>query len=65
MALYGVYWVLCIRSAWAVRDFYRPLFGVSALGAVLPVVVWYDRLRSASRTGGTLFWESESMRVIA
>jgi len=40
MILYEVYWIRYFRSARTVRDFYRPLFGIPAPGATLPVIAF-------------------------
>jgi len=40
MVLYEVYWVRYFRSKQIVNDFYRPLFGIPAPGAVLPVAAF-------------------------
>ena len=40
MVLYEVFWVRYFRSKQTVTDFYRPLFGIPAPGATLPVVAF-------------------------
>ena len=40
MVLYEVYWIRYFRSEQTVNDFYRPLFGIPAPGAVLPVAAF-------------------------
>ena len=40
MILYEVYWIRYFRSSRTVRDFYRPLLGIPAPGATLPVVAF-------------------------
>ena len=40
MVLYEVYWARYYRSEKSVTDFYRPIFGIPAPGATLPVVAF-------------------------
>jgi len=40
MLLYEVFWLRYFRSKQTVTDFYRPLFGIPAPGATLPVVAF-------------------------
>ena len=40
MVLYEVFWVRYFRSKRTVTDFYRPLFGIVAPGATLPVAAF-------------------------
>ena len=40
MILYEVFWVRYFRSKQTVADFYRPLFGIPAPGATLPVAAF-------------------------
>ena len=40
MILYECFWLRYFRGGRALRDFYRPLFGVPAPGATLPVVAF-------------------------
>ena len=40
MILYEIFWVRYFRSKQTVTDFYRPLFGIPAPGATLPVVAF-------------------------
>lgn len=40
MVLYEIYWLRYFRSKQTVNDFYRPLFGIPAPGATLPVVAF-------------------------
>lgn len=40
MLVYEVYWVRYFRSKQTVHDFYRPLLGIPAPGATLPVVAF-------------------------
>lgn len=40
MVLYELFWLRYFRSKQTVNDFYRPLFGVPAPGATLPVIAF-------------------------
>ena len=40
MLLYECYWIRYFKSMQTVRDFYRPLFGIPAPGATLPVAAF-------------------------
>ena len=40
MVLYEGYWFRYFRSTQTIRDFYRPLFGIPAPGATLPVTAF-------------------------
>lgn len=40
MTLYEIYWVRYFRSKQTVNDFYRPLLGIPAPGATLPIVAF-------------------------
>ena len=40
MILYEVFWIRYFRSRQTVADFYRPIFGVPAPGATLPVAAF-------------------------
>ena len=40
MILYEVFWVRYFQSKQTVTDFYRPIFGIPASGATLPVVAF-------------------------
>jgi len=40
MVLYEVYWIRYFRSSQTVKDFNRPLFGIPAPGAALPVAAF-------------------------
>ena len=40
MVLYEIYWVRYFRSKQTVADFYRPIFGIPAPGATLPVAAF-------------------------
>ena len=40
MTLYEVFWIRYFRGGHTLRDFYRPLFGIPAPGATLPVAAF-------------------------
>jgi len=40
MLLYEIFWIRYFRSKQKVSDFYRPLFGIPAPGATLPVAAF-------------------------
>ena len=41
MVLYEIYWIRYFRSKRTVEDFYRPLLGIPAPGATLPVAAFF------------------------
>ena len=40
MALYEIFWIRYFKSKQAAADFYRPIFGIPAPGATLPVLAF-------------------------
>jgi len=40
MVLYEMFWIRYFKSEKSVKDFYRPLFGIPAPGAALPVIAF-------------------------